>query len=99
MSRSFTIEAVYKGGSKIRFDGGRYISSTPAGAAKKAFSKACQHIGLKGQCALEVHVRETTRGSHQKQFSYKLRRVVDPREVERNGQIVVYRYQTKIKSV
>jgi hypothetical protein len=33
-------DAVYRGGSKIRFNGGRYLSETPSAAASKAFSQA-----------------------------------------------------------
>jgi hypothetical protein len=97
--RSFTVEAFYKSGSKLRTSGGRYISSTPAAAAKKAFSQYYRNHKKSGRFSLEVHIRETTSGSGHKTFKYKVTKVPDQTEVERDGETIVYKYSTKIRAL
>ena len=97
--RSFTVEAIYKAGKKSRISGGRYISETPSGAAKKAFSQAYRHMNSKGRLTLEVHVRETTQGSAHKTFKYKVAKKNESTEVEINGETIVFKYQTKTKAI
>lgn len=100
MSRSFTIDAVYKSGSKIRFDGGRYLSETPSAAASKAFSMAYRHLkSPKGRFSLVIHMAETTRGSAKKIYKYRVTRIAQSTEVERNGQTFIYKYITKVKAI
>jgi hypothetical protein len=96
--RSFTVEAFYKSGKKLRSSGGRYISSTPAAAAKKAFSQYYRNH-KSGRFSLEVHIRETTQNSSHKIYKYKVSKVKDEREVVRSGETIVYKYSTKIKSL
>ena len=66
--RSFKVHYVRKpaqecatySGSK----GGRYMSSTPSGAAKKAFTRRCRcQRDVRGRCTLVIAIKETTRGS------------------------------------
>lgn len=97
--RSFTVDALYKSGSRLRKTGGRYISITPAGAAKKAFSQYYREHNIKGKITLEVHVKETTRGSSGKVFKYRVSKIQQHREVQRNGETIVYEYTTKVKSL
>ncbi|NBP13187.1 hypothetical protein EBU95_02185 [bacterium] len=100
MSRSFTVDAIYRSGSKSRISGGRYISSTPSGAARKAFSQAYRRMNnTGGRFSLEIHIRETTRGTSDKIFKYRVSRVHDPVQVERGGVIVEYEYQTKVRAI
>ena len=99
MSRSFTIQSVSRGNKLVNFNGGRYISDTPMNAAKKAFSKACQDIGVNGKCAMKIKMRETTAGSLKKEFSYKVTRVYNPISVERDGEMIFYKYSVKIQSI
>lgn len=88
--RSFTIESIKTSSGKVLAqDQGRYISSTPSGAAKKAFS---QH--KKSQRSLIVSVRETTRGSACKTFKYKVSSVKNTTEVILNGTPVVFKFKT-----
>ena len=70
--RSFTVDALYKGKTKLRMCscGGRYINNTPSGAAKKAYSQYFR--GKSKKSALIVHVRETTNGSDKKIYKYKI---------------------------
>ena len=73
--RSFEVIRVNKhGGCKTKFHGGRYINKTPVGAAKKAFNEFCRVKRIRGVCTLVVSVRETTQGSKNKVFTYKLNR-------------------------
>lgn len=99
-SRSFTIESIHRAnGSRVNYKDGRFISKTPAGAARKAFSKAYRATGAKGAMALKVHVRETTRGSAGKTFGYTVSRVAQKREVMRDGVPVTYKFTTKVKAL
>jgi len=68
--RSFqVIDVRTKNGRKTTFKEGRYISSTPIGAAKKAFTKICGR-----RKKLRISLRETTQGSNKKEFTYKISR-------------------------
>ena len=100
MMRSFTIESIqkYKSG-KVNYTGGRFISETPSAAAKKAFTKAYHHLHSKGPLSLKVCVRETTRGSVKKEYTYRVTKKSEKVEVERNGEIIIYNFTTKIKSL
>lgn len=100
--RSFTLVDVVsvKGKAKGKLNlGGRYISTSPAGAAKKAVTQVCRASKIKGQCTLHVTVRETTRGGHQKDFAYKVKRVLDPVTVTRDGVDITYKYRTSVKAL
>lgn len=70
---------------------GTYKSSTPAGAAKKAFTKM-------GKASATITIRETTRGSAKKEFKYRCERQAlnPPRQVERNGTVIEYKFETRI---
>ena len=77
--RAFTIVNANKhGGCPTKFGlkgkGGRYVSKTPANAARKAFTELCRTKRIRGVCTLIVTIRETTKNSKHKMFSYKLKR-------------------------
>jgi len=102
--RSFTVVSVKtsdgkeKGKSNL---GGRFLSSTPSGASRKAATRVCRESKIKGQCSLVVTVRETTRGSLGKEYSYRVNRIKlrNPDVVMRDGKEVVYKYTTKVKAL
>lgn len=97
--RSFTIHAVYRHGKKMQVEGGRYISETASGAARKMFSQIYQDMRPKGRITLEIHVRETTQGSMHKIYKYKVTKKSHPTEVNINGQTIIYKFITKVKSI
>lgn len=100
MSRSFTIESISRTrGGRVNYTGGRFISETPAGAAKKAFSKAYHSINATGPLSLKIKIRETTQGSLHKIFEYRVTRKAEKMQVERDGEIITYNFTTKIKSI
>lgn len=100
MSRSFTIESINKTkGGRVNYTGGRFISETPAGAAKKAFSKAYHSINATGPLSLKIKIRETTQGSLHKMFEYRVTRKAEKMQVERDGEVITYNFVTKIKSI
>lgn len=100
MSRSFTIESIYRNnGGRINYTDGRFLSETPAGAAKKVFSKAYHSINAKGPLSLKIKIRETTQGSLHKIYQYRVTRKAEKVEVERNGELITYNFTTKIKSI
>ena len=76
--RSFKIVAY---GSKVRSlphryaivkvrKGGRYISKTPIAAALKMHTRICRAEKISGFCWFKITLRETTKGSAKKEFSY-----------------------------
>ncbi len=95
--RSFTIDALYRGKSKLRTSGGRYISKTPSEAARKAFSQ--YYRGKSGKMTLEVHIRETTNDSAHKIFKYKISKIASKKKVERDGKMIEYKYETIVKAL
>jgi hypothetical protein len=99
--RSFTVVdvATHSGRTKGKANlGGRFVSRTPASAAKKAATQICRESKIKGQCALDVTIQETTRGSLNKTYTYSVKRVKDPVTVERNGVEITYKYRTVVKA-
>ena len=100
--RSFTVVNMTKSdGCPTKFTGGRYVARTPAAAARKALSYHCAVKRIRGRCALYVKLRETTRGSKGKHFTYKLLReklgtpVVRFEGTDREFRI---RYKTNVKA-
>ncbi len=83
--------------SSIGKIGGRYLSKTPAGAAKKAGSKLSN--GTEGEASIKLTIKETTRGSKKKQFTYQFTRIYQPDTVEINGKQVTYKYKTKVTAL
>lgn len=78
---------------------GRYKSLKPVSAAKKAFSKICGKSKIKGVCTLTVTVKETTRGSAGKEFTYRVKRVKKPVTVQHGKLSVVHKYVVKATSL
>ena len=75
----------------VKGRGGRY-HGTHERAAKRAFNILCRVKKIKGQCAMIITVRETTRGSDGKELSYKCRREKLPQPLTLpNGVTVEYR--------
>lgn len=100
MSRYFTIDNITRtNGSRINYDGGRFVSDTPSGAVKKAFSKAYHHINATGPLSLKLKIRETTQGSAKKTYEYKVSRKAEKTTIERNGVMITYKFTTKVKSI
>jgi hypothetical protein len=95
--RSFTVEALYKGKTKLKTSGGRYINKTPSEAAKKAYSQ--YYRGKSGKLTLVVHLKETTSGSANKIFKYKISKVASKKTVERDGKMIKYKYETTVKAL
>jgi hypothetical protein len=48
---------------------------------------------------LKISMRETTQNSLHKIYNYRIRKVSENTEVERDGEIIVYKFITKIKSI
>jgi hypothetical protein len=101
--RSFTIETVTLRGntrSSPRFAGGRFISSTPSSAAKKAFSQIYRELGRPKNLSIVIEIRETTRNSKKKLYKYRVTKKSSAQKlVERDGEIITYEYTTSIKSL
>jgi hypothetical protein len=76
---------------------GRYVSKTPAGAAKKVGGRILKQRGHK---SVTVRVRETTAGSKKKLYTYAVMQVKlnQKKVVLRDGKRIVYEYKTVIKA-
>lgn len=101
MNRSFTVTEVQCRTSKIRQNdvlGGRFISKNPAAAAKKALNGICRRMNIKS-CSMMIKVMETTRGSANKTYAYRVKRVKNPVSVERDGMMIEYGYVTIAKAL
>ena len=101
--RSFTVvNATKHGGCKTKFGkGGLYRSRTPVAAAKKAFSELCRIKKIRGICTLFITIKETTRDSKNKEYTYKLNRnkLKKPLILQGSAGEYVIEYQSKAKSV
>lgn len=98
--RSFTIEKITKtNGNQVRYNEGRFISKTPAGAVKKSFAKAYHYLNASGALSLKITIRETTQGSLHKSYSYRVTRKAEKKTVVRDGETITYNFTTSIKSI
>jgi hypothetical protein len=86
-------------GTKVRYTDGRFISKRPSNAARKIFAKAYAHLKASGPLSLKITLRETTRNSSNKEFSYKVRHIKEHKEVVLNNKTIVYNYVTKVKAI
>ena len=95
--RSFKIVNVTDSkGKKIEgVEGGRFISSTPSGAAGKVGTQICR---AKKLSSLIITIQEITRGSKQKEKRYTYERVNEPTTVNHNGTMVVHQWKTVVKA-
>ena len=95
--RSFTVESAHKaGGCPTKSHGGRYISHSPLGAAKKAFNELCRVKKIRGRCTLVIIMRETTSGSAKKTFKYKLERKKLKNPITLEGKSGTYKIEYKV---
>jgi len=96
-SKTYTL---YK--SQIGLSGGRFKSSTPMSAAKKAASKVFKAMDGRGSALKVIHfaIRETTSKSDHKVFKYVAKRIELAKPVVLNikGKEIVYRYKIDIKA-
>jgi len=100
--RTFTIHDARKAdGCPTKFKNkdysGVYVSSNPAGAAKKALTQLGRIKNTKGQFSLYLTMRETTQGSKKKLMSYKVTREKLKEPLELKGRVI--EFQNKSKSV
>ena len=95
--RSFTIAQVKQGNRMIKkLEGGRFISSNPSSAAKKALTSICKQMKKKTGCNYTITLHEM---GMVKEFTYNCQRkkLKEPNVVMINGQKVTYKYETKVK--
>jgi hypothetical protein len=101
--RSFTITSATTSTGRVKGEtniGGRFLSKTPSGAAKKMATQICGKSKIKGRCVLHIELKETTQGSSGKTYKYKVTRVYDPVTVEyKNGMEITREYRIEIKSM
>jgi len=81
---------------KIGKSGGRYVSKTPQAAALKMHNRKCRDK-KSNYCVMTITLRETTRGSAKKDFSYKVlkRKLSTPKTLK--GRVV--KFKTTIKAL
>lgn len=98
MSRSFTLNV-------NDVEKGRYLSSAPANAAKKAFnellrsSKKSKSLSKAKKVSKVITLVETTQGKGRKEYVYKVTRQLlkEPRRVMRDGVEILFKYETDAK--
>ena len=101
-SRTFTVVSVSTKSGHVKGEenhGGIYKSPKPVSAVKKAASKICAKSAIRGQCTLIITIRETTRGSAKKQFTYEVKRLKNETVVKRSGVDISFKYKLVAKSL
>jgi len=99
--RSFTIIEIKSKDTNINKKvGGRFISKTPMNAAKKAFSKVLNKNKEK-YFKMILIIKETTKDSKKKTFTYKLSRVFKkiPEKIKIEDKEIIYNYDVFTKFV
>jgi hypothetical protein len=92
--RSFTIEKC----QKVKCDGGRYLSTTPGAAARKAARQIFAEHKVSG--SVKFMLRETTEGSNKKEYCYSAqKKTLNPPKVVKIGKSeVVYKHEYVVKA-
>ena len=87
--------------SGIKLKDGRfgvYHNRGPQPAAKKAHTELCRKYGgSKGGCAYTVTIQEITRGSKRKTFTYRTKRIKDPKTVKKGKLSITFNYRVEAK--
>jgi hypothetical protein len=73
--------------------GSKFHSSTPSGAARKAFNVVCDNHK---ECHKIIKVIDT---QNDKVYPYRVSRISDERDVMIGGVLVHFRYSTKVESL
>jgi len=97
VKRTFKIVGVKQGNRVVRSDGGRYVSKTPSGAARKMHTQMCRRKKTKGVCTFTITLRETTSGSSKKEYAYRAKRTRLRVPIELGNRTI--NYATKLTSV
>lgn len=99
--RSFTIVEIVSDDKNVNKNlGGRYMSRTAVGAAKKAMNHVLRNNKSKYFKAT-IHLKETTRNSKNKVYKYNLTRIYkkDPITIEVDNNKITYKYDIFTKFV
>ena len=81
-------------------DPGRYISTNPQSAARKAGSAMLKKQGTTGAASFVVTIQETTQGSQKKVYKYKYERMYNGgREIRKNGKNILFNWDIKTTSL
>lgn len=75
------------------------MASTPASAAKKAAKDVCKKLNLSGACSFKVYLKEITPESNNKEFSYKVDRLKNEKQILRDGVLITYKFLYKTTSL
>ena len=90
--RHFTVvKAMHADGCATKFNEDSRLSGTPQRAASKAFNRLCNLKRVKGGCALYITVKETTRGSANKEHTYKCLRKKLDKPIELKDRVYEYK--------
>ena len=73
-------------------------SSSPSGAAAKAYRHDLRHTLKKSQ-RKQSHVIHLRRRHDNKEFKYRVREIRDPVDIEKDGIMIHFEYKTKVKSM
>ena len=79
----------------------RVKAHNPISAVRKAGTKICNMTKVRGQCTLEITLKEDTRGSDGKEYKYKIKRtrLTPERVVNIAGNEVVFNYEIDVKAI
>lgn len=85
---------------KLSAGGGHYTGNNPMQAAKKAFTRICRSVTDGGSCSYIFSVKETSRGSKGKTFTYRGERVEldEPKELKKGNSTFKIRFNTSLKA-
>ena len=92
MTRYFRLVSV----NREQTDVGERLKGTPEGAARKGFNAWCKKNDKRDRCSATIKVREITRGSNNKEYTYNVaRRVWKGDVVDIGGRKVTFKYRTE----
>ena len=95
--KNYEIDQAIRQGQNLRsLRGGNYASTTPAGAARKAFRQCLEALKVTGALKMDIMVRQ--KGTD-KVMGYRVTKVKDPKTYVRGGVEITSEYTTKVKSL
>lgn len=110
VKRTFTVLQVTRDDAVVDFNGGRFQSKTPAGAARKAANQVCKKLYKdEDNCEIEIVIRETTKSTPaaknaaSKEYRYKASRTLNTKAVDFKGTAgavnIPFKYAMNLKSL
>lgn len=99
--RLFSVISIKRDGKEENFKGGKFLNSSPGGAARKAANQACSSLYKEDDyCTIIVTLEDITKDAKNKgPYVYEATRLPGQKKQNFKGVEVEFKYEMKVKSL